>query len=104
MFGNIGAQTPGGAPYQPWAADLVKKRADVASAQDIFEELAFESNNPQHFLARCSRHGVVGSGGCLLEKRVGEASLIFRFPRAWLDDWHGVAKGIDTLMARLQGK
>ena len=68
------------------------------------EELAFESNNPQHFLARCSRHGVVGSGGCLLEKRVGEASLIFRFPRAWLDDWHGVAKGIDTLMARLQGK
>ena len=26
VFGNIGAQTPGGAPYQPWAADLVKKR------------------------------------------------------------------------------
>ena len=68
------------------------------------EELAFESSNPQHFLARCSRHGVVGSGGCLLEKRVGEASLIFRFPRAWLDDWQGVAKGIDALMARLQGK
>jgi len=68
------------------------------------EELAFESNNPQHFLARCSRHGVVGSGGCLLEKRVGEASLTFRFPRAWLDDWPSVAKGIDALMARLQAK
>jgi hypothetical protein len=26
VFGNIGGQTPGGAPYQPWAADLVKKR------------------------------------------------------------------------------
>lgn len=26
LFGNIGDQTPGGAPYQPWAADLVKKR------------------------------------------------------------------------------
>jgi hypothetical protein len=26
VFGNIGAQIPGGAPYQPWAADLVKKR------------------------------------------------------------------------------
>ncbi len=26
VFGNIGAQTPGGAPYQPWAAELVKKR------------------------------------------------------------------------------
>ena len=26
VFGNIGAQVDGGAPYQPWAADLVKKR------------------------------------------------------------------------------
>ena len=26
IFGNVGDQTPGGAPYQPWAADLVKKR------------------------------------------------------------------------------
>ena len=25
-FGNVGAQVDGGAPYQPWAADLVKKR------------------------------------------------------------------------------
>jgi hypothetical protein len=25
-FGNIGANTVGGAPYQPWAAELVKKR------------------------------------------------------------------------------
>jgi hypothetical protein len=68
------------------------------------EELAFESNAPQHFLARCSRHGVVGSGSCLLEKRIGEASLTFRFPRAWLENWQQVAKGIDTLTARLQGK
>ena len=26
IFGNIGAGIQGGAPYQPWAADLVKKR------------------------------------------------------------------------------
>jgi hypothetical protein len=26
IFGNVGDQTPGGAPYQPWAAELVKKR------------------------------------------------------------------------------
>src|SRR5690349_4101125 len=26
VFGNVGDQTPGGAPYQPWAAELVKKR------------------------------------------------------------------------------
>jgi len=25
-FGSIGANTPGGPPYQPWAAELVKKR------------------------------------------------------------------------------
>lgn len=68
------------------------------------EELAFESENPQHFLARCSRHGAVGSGGCLLEKRVGEANLTFRFPRAWLQDWRKIASAIDTLMTRLQGK
>ena len=69
------------------------------------EELAFEFvGTPQHFLARCSRHGVVGSGGCLLEKRVGDASLTFRFPRAWLENWQQVAKGIDTVMARLQAR
>jgi hypothetical protein len=26
VFGNVGAQIDGGAPYQPWAAELVKKR------------------------------------------------------------------------------
>jgi hypothetical protein len=26
VFGNVGDQIPGGAPYQPWAAELVKKR------------------------------------------------------------------------------
>jgi hypothetical protein len=26
VFGNVGDQVPGGAPYQPWAAELVKKR------------------------------------------------------------------------------
>lgn len=68
------------------------------------EELAFESNAPQHFLARCSRHGVVGSGSCLLEKRIGDANLTFRFPRAWLENWQQVANGIDTVMARLQAR
>lgn len=67
------------------------------------EELVFESAAPTHFLARCTRHGVVNSGNCLLERRIGEADLTFRFPRAWLTDWQRVAKGIDTLMARLHG-
>jgi hypothetical protein len=65
------------------------------------EELVFESDAPEHFLARCSRKGVVNSGTCLLERRVGNADITFRFPRDWLRDWKNVAAGIDKLLARL---
>lgn len=65
------------------------------------EELAFEAQAPAHFLARCSRKGVVNSGTCLLERRAGDADITIRFPRDWLSDWKSVAAGIDTLMTRL---
>jgi len=65
------------------------------------EELVFEQALPEHFLARCSKKGVVNSGECLLERRVGNADVTFRFPRDWLGDWKSVAAGIDRLMARL---
>lgn len=65
------------------------------------EELAFESEAPDHFLARCSLKGVRSSGGCLLERRIGDADVIFRFPRDWLNDWKALARGIDELTARL---
>jgi hypothetical protein len=65
------------------------------------EELVFEQQNPEHFLARCSRKGVVNSGTCLLERRIGNADVTFRFPRDWLKDWKSVATGIDKLLARL---
>jgi len=65
------------------------------------EELAFESDAPEHFLARCSRKGVVNSGTCLLERRIGTADITVRFPRNWLTDWKDVAAGIDKLMKRL---
>lgn len=65
------------------------------------EELVFEQQNPEHFLARCSRKGVVNSGTCLLERRIGNADITFRFPRDWLKDWKSVAAGIDKLLARL---
>lgn len=67
------------------------------------EELVFESAAPTHFLARCTRKGVVNAGNCLLERRIGEADVTFRFPRAWLENWQSVVKGIDTLMGRLHG-
>jgi len=65
------------------------------------EELAFESQAPAHFLARCSRKGVMNSGTCLLERRIGDADITVRFPRDWLADWKNLAAGIDRLMARL---
>jgi hypothetical protein len=65
------------------------------------EELVFESAAPEHFLARCSKKGVVNSGECLLERRIGNADITLRFPRDWLSDWKSVAAGIDKLMARL---
>jgi hypothetical protein len=65
------------------------------------EELVFESAAPEHFLARCSKKGVVNSGECLLERRIGNADITMRFPRDWLSDWKSVAAGIDKLMARL---
>ena len=64
------------------------------------EELVFESAAPTHFLARCSRKGVTNSGTCLLERRIGEADITFRFPRDWLTDWKNVSAGIDKLVAR----
>ena len=65
------------------------------------EELVFEGAAPEHFLARCSKKGVVNSGECLLERRIGKADITFRFPRDWLADWKTVAAGIDKLTKRL---
>ncbi|MFN3658100.1 MAG: hypothetical protein ACK4UO_12660 [Pseudolabrys sp.] len=65
------------------------------------EDLVFETQAPEHFVARCTRHGVVNAGSCLLERRVGEADVTIRFPRDWLGDWENLAAGIDKLMARL---
>ena len=65
------------------------------------EDLVFESNAPEHFLARCSRKGVTNTGVCLLERRIGNADITFRFPRDWLPDWDNVAKSVDRLVARL---
>jgi hypothetical protein len=65
------------------------------------EELVFEQAAPEHFLARCARKGVINSGSCLLERRIGNADITVRFPRDWLGDWQTVAAGIDRLIARL---
>jgi hypothetical protein len=65
------------------------------------EELAFESQTPEHFLARCSHTGADNSDNCLLERRIGDATVTIRFPRTWLADWKNVGSGVERLMARL---
>jgi hypothetical protein len=65
------------------------------------EDLVFDSSAPEHFLARCSRKGVINSGVCMVERRVGNADVTLRFPREWLANWQDVASSIDTLIARL---
>jgi hypothetical protein len=70
------------------------------------EELVFEPQAPEHFLARCALKGVqsaavTSNGSCLLERRIGDADITIRFPRDWLKDWQTVARGVDSLMARL---
>ena len=65
------------------------------------EDLIYDADAPAHFLTRCSRQGVGNGGMCLYERRIGEADILLRFPRDWLSDWRGVAKGAERLLARL---
>jgi hypothetical protein len=58
---------------------------------------------PERFLLRCTRDGSGPTPGtCLHERRIGNADVTVRFPRAWLEDWNSVADGIDRLVSRLQ--
>ena len=65
------------------------------------EELVFETAGAHAFPRPLHARGVTNSGNCLLERRIGEADITFRFPRDWLTDWRSVAAGIDRLLARL---
>ena len=65
------------------------------------EQLAFDAEAPDRFLARCTLKGVEGAGTCLLERRIGGADITVRFPRTALDDWRGAASGVDRLLVRL---
>jgi hypothetical protein len=56
----------------------------------------------EHFIARCSRDART-PGMCLSERRIGDADLNFRFPRAWLSQWQNVADAMDQLAGQLQG-
>lgn len=67
------------------------------------EDLFFEADAPERFLARCSRDGLNAMPGtCLLERRIGAAVVTVRFPRDWLAVWRELDAGIDRLIAELK--
>ena len=66
------------------------------------EDLLYAPEAPERLLMRCTKTIGPTPGMCLHERRIGNADLTVRFPRAWLDDWRGVAGGIDRLTAKLQ--
>jgi hypothetical protein len=68
------------------------------------EDILYDDRNPGRFMVRCTRDGAGGAiGMCLFERRVEQADLTARFPRAWLSDWQSVSAGLDGLMKRLRG-
>jgi hypothetical protein len=65
------------------------------------EDLVYVGTNPEQFFARCTRQVGAVRGTCLHERPVDTAEVTLRFPRTWLEDWRGVAAGVDRLMAQL---
>ena len=67
------------------------------------EDLIYDAADPERFFIRCT-HDAPGHvpGTCLVERRMRNADMIVRFPRAWLTDWREVASGIGRLIGSLK--
>jgi len=67
------------------------------------EDLVVASKPGTDFAARCTRPAAGGvPGTCLHERRIGEADIVVRFPRDWLDEWQTTAATIDRLIAQIR--
>jgi len=67
------------------------------------EDILYDDRNPGRFMVRCTRDNAGGAIGiCLFERRIEQADLTARFPRAWLSDWQSVSNGLDGLLKRLK--
>jgi hypothetical protein len=65
------------------------------------EDLIYVGTTPEQFFTRCTRQVGAVRGTCLYERQIDTAEVTLRFPRSWLEDWRGVAAGVDRLMAQL---
>ena len=65
------------------------------------EDLVYVGTTPEQFFARCTRQVGTVRGTCLYERLLDTAEVTLRFPRTWLENWRGIAAGVDRLMAQL---
>ena len=65
------------------------------------QDLVYAANDPQQFLARCTRAAGAVPSTCISERAVDGAQISIRFPRDWLSDWRNVAASFDRLATQL---
>lgn len=89
------ASTPDGLTLRPFRDDSPYKGEDII----------FSDRNPGRFMVRCTRDGTNGAaiGMCLFERRVDQAEITARFPRAWLSDWPSVLERLESLIRQIRG-
>lgn len=67
------------------------------------EDVVFDAAAPERFLARCARTvNALTPGTCLAERRIGDADIVARFPRDWLESWRDVEAGLEKLIGQLR--
>jgi hypothetical protein len=92
----------------PLYADQPSRSADGLTIQPFYDNTPYAKEDlflgsAPTMIARCTRDGAT-PGMCMSERRIGGADLIFRFPRAWLDDWRMIGDAMDRLSAQLGGQ
>jgi len=83
----------------PVGLTMIAFRADSAYRG---EDLFYDRQAPDRFVARCTRDSGLAAGSCLYERLVGSVNITVRFSRAWLDGWPAVLTAIDTIIDRMQ--
>ena len=83
----------------PAGLTVIAFRADSAYRG---EDLFYDRQAPDRFVARCTRDNGPAPGSCLYERLLGPANVTVRFSRAWIDDWRTVLTAIDTIIERMQ--
>ena len=67
------------------------------------EELIYDPAQAGRFTLRCTKNGPAATlGMCLYERRIGDADLVVRFPRDWLEDWKPVMENVETLISGMR--